>query len=146
MDAIATDHAPNTVVAKTVEFGDAANGISGLETAIGQLLAAVDAGVLDLLTVARALTVGPSRVLSTAGASGGASGDGPTAGTLPGSGLVVGGLADLVLVDRESSWSVEASTLRTRGHNTPLLGRQLPGRVMTTIAAGRWAWRDESIG
>ena len=41
-DAVATDHAPHTRVDKAVEFGLAANGISGIETAIGLLLAAVD--------------------------------------------------------------------------------------------------------
>jgi len=123
IDAIATDHAPHTDVAKDVEYGDAANGISGLETALGQLLAAVDAGVLDLPTVVRALTVGPDRVLGSAGA-----------------GLVVGAPADLVVVDRAGSWLVDATSLRTLGHNTPLLGRDLPGRVLMTLAAGRWAW------
>ena len=43
-DAIATDHAPHTEVDKAVEFGLAANGISGIETAVGLVLAAVDAG------------------------------------------------------------------------------------------------------
>ena len=43
-DAIATDHAPHTEVDKHVEFGWASNGISGIETALGMVLAAVDAG------------------------------------------------------------------------------------------------------
>ena len=43
-DAVATDHAPHTEVDKDVEFGLAANGISGIETALGLLLAVVDAG------------------------------------------------------------------------------------------------------
>ena len=47
-DAVATDHAPHTEVDKAVEFGLAANGISGIETALGVLLAAVDAGRLPL--------------------------------------------------------------------------------------------------
>ena len=47
-DAIATDHAPHTEVDKAVEFGLAANGISGIETALGLVLAAVDAGRLPL--------------------------------------------------------------------------------------------------
>ncbi|HEX7471560.1 MAG TPA: hypothetical protein VF323_00630, partial [Candidatus Limnocylindrales bacterium] len=33
-DAVATDHAPHTVVDKAVEFGLAANGISGIEMAL----------------------------------------------------------------------------------------------------------------
>ncbi|MET1231780.1 MAG: dihydroorotase [Candidatus Limnocylindrales bacterium] len=133
IDAIATDHAPHTAVAKDVEYGDAANGISGLETALGQLLAAVEAGVLDVLTVVRALTVGPTRVL-----------DGAGSGPVPGeTGLMVGALADLVLVDRSQPWRVEPSSLRSLGRNTPLLGRELPGRVLMTVAAGRLAWADE---
>ena len=43
-DAIATDHAPHTRADKEVEFGLAANGISGIETALGVVLAAVEAG------------------------------------------------------------------------------------------------------
>ena len=35
-DAVATDHAPHTAVDKDVEFGHAANGISGIETALGR--------------------------------------------------------------------------------------------------------------
>ncbi|HEY8199652.1 MAG TPA: dihydroorotase [Candidatus Limnocylindrales bacterium] len=133
IDAIATDHAPHTDVAKAVEFGDAANGISGLETALGQLLAAVDGGVLDLPTVVRALTTGPARVLGSAGGSGVA-------------GIVVGALADLVIVDRSRGWRVESNALSSLGTNTPLLGRELPGRVLATLAAGRWAWTDGQVG
>ena len=62
-DAVATDHAPHTEVDKAVEFGLAANGISGLETALGVLLAAVDAGRLPLARAIEALTTGPARVL-----------------------------------------------------------------------------------
>ena len=133
IDAIATDHAPHTEVAKDVEYGDAANGISGLETALGQLLAAIEAGVLDLPTVVRALTVGPARVLGGTG-----SGSVP-----PETGLVVGARADLVVVDRSQGWRVDPSSLRSLGRNTPLLGRELPGRVLMTISAGRLAWSDE---
>ena len=64
-DAIATDHAPHTEVDKAVEFGLAANGISGIETALGVLLAAVDAGRLPLARAIAALTLGPAAVLGT---------------------------------------------------------------------------------
>src|SRR6188508_2883055 len=62
-DAIATDHAPHTEVDKAVEFGTAANGIPGIETALGLVLLAVDAGRLPLLRAIEALTIGPARVL-----------------------------------------------------------------------------------
>ena len=41
IDAIATDHAPHTTVDKDCEYGEAAFGISGLETALASLLALV---------------------------------------------------------------------------------------------------------
>ena len=65
-DAIATDHAPHTEVDKHVEFGWAANGISGIETAIGLVLAAVDAERLPLGRAIEALTTGPARGASSA--------------------------------------------------------------------------------
>ena len=136
IDAIATDHAPHTEVAKAVEFGESATGISGLETALGQLLAAVDGGALDLSTLVRALTTGPAHVLGLAGMRDGSD---------PG-GIVVGGMADLVIVDRSEGWRVEPTALCSLGTNTPLLGRELPGRVHATLATGRWAWTDGGAG
>jgi dihydroorotase len=132
VDAIATDHAPHTEVSKAVEFGDAPNGISGLETALSVAVAAVAAGVLPLETAVRALTSRPAAVLGAAGAS-----------LVPG--ITGGAAANFVLVDPTASWTVSGSTLCSRGRNTPLLGRELPGRVLLTIADGRVAYRDESF-
>jgi dihydroorotase len=125
-DAIATDHAPHTSVDKQVEFGAAANGISGIETALGLLLAAVDAGRLPLARAIEAVTAGPARVLGDR--------------FLPPAGLVEGELVDLVVFDRSADWLVSAESLASRGKNSPLLGRRLPGMVLMTIAGGRLAY------
>ncbi|MCU0504499.1 MAG: dihydroorotase [Chloroflexi bacterium] len=129
-DAVATDHAPHTLVDKEVEFGLAANGISGIETALGVLLAAVDAGELTLAAAMAALTSGPAGVL------------GAWTGRPVAAGLKVGAPADLVLFDRGESWTVTPASLRSKGKNTPLAGRALPGRVLLTVAAGRIAFSD----
>lgn len=134
-DAIATDHAPHTEVDKHVEFGWAANGISGIETALGILLAAVDAGVLPLDRAIAALTTGPASVLAP---SPGAA-DGP-GGSRAGSSFRDGDRADLVVVDRGARWTVDAGALRSKGKNSPLLGRELPGVVTLTIAWGSVAY------
>jgi dihydroorotase len=128
VDAIATDHAPHTEVDKAVEFGLARPGIAGLETALGVLLEAVDAGRVSLRRVIEALTTGPARVLGSLGAGFG--------------GLVEGAPAELVVFDRAARWTVAQGSLRTKGHGSPLLGRSLPGRVMLTIAQGRVAFED----
>jgi dihydroorotase len=127
-DAIATDHAPHTEVDKAVEFGLAANGISGIETALGLVLAAVDAGRLTLRRAIAALTVGPAGVL------------GPRTRRAGAVGLVEGTPANLVVFDRSDRWTVTAAALTSKGKNSPLLGRGLGGRVLVTMAEGKVAF------
>jgi dihydroorotase len=121
-DAIATDHAPHTEVEKAVEFGVAANGISGIETALGLVLAAVDAGELTLGRAVAALTVGPAALIGRS------------------RGLVEGEQADLVVFDRLERWTVTPDALMSKGKNSPLLGMELSGRVQLTMARGRVAY------
>lgn len=143
-DAVATDHAPHTQVDKEVEFGLASNGISGIETALGVLLAAVDAGRLTLSRAIAALTGGPAGVLAGwPGVAERAGARGPT--PLRGRGLVEGALADLVVFDRSDGWSVAPETLASKGKNSPLIGRELGGRVLLTIAGGRLAYEDRTV-
>jgi dihydroorotase len=131
IDAVATDHAPHAQVDKDVEFGLAANGISGLETALGTLLAVVATGGLSLERAIEALTVGPARVL------------GPQLARPVG--LIEGAPADLVIFDAGDSWTVSPRSLLSRGKNSPLIGRELAGRVLLTLAAGRVAYVDETF-
>jgi len=126
-DAIATDHAPHTEVDKMVEFGMAANGISGIETALGLVLSAVDAGRLTLSRAIEALTVGPARIVGR---------DRSLAEGLP---------ADLVVFDRAERWTVTSGSLASKGKHTPLLGMDLPGRVLLTMAAGRVAYEAPTL-
>jgi len=127
-NAIATDHAPHTEVDKAVEFGLAANGISGIETALGLVLAAVDAGQLTLGRAVAALTVGPAAVIGGRSRRNGSVG------------LVEGVRADVVVFDRSERWTVTADALASRGKNSPLLGVDLPGRVLLTMAGGDLAY------
>ncbi len=126
VDAIATDHAPHTEVDKHVEFGWAVNGISGIETALSVVLAAVGAGELPLVVAVALLTTGPARLL------------GARSGVAPG--LRAGEPANLVVVDAGAAWTVDAASLASKGKNTPLLGRALPGTVRLVLADGRVAY------
>jgi dihydroorotase len=124
VDAIATDHAPHNQVDKDVEFGAARPGIAGIETALGIVLELVDAGLLPLARAIDLLTTGPTRALGLDAVSG----------------LTIGAPADLVVIDRSERWTVDASTLRTKGFGHPLAGRSLPGEVLLTIANGGLAY------
>ncbi|MDA8201780.1 MAG: dihydroorotase [Chloroflexi bacterium] len=145
VDAIATDHAPHTQVDKLVEFGDALAGISGIETAWSVVQTGVDAGLLPLGAAVRALTSGPGRVLAPAlRAAHGP--DGSAAGVTPlVAGLAEGAPANVVVIDTADGWEVTPETLRSKGKNSPLLGRRLRGRVLATIVDGRFAYADAEV-
>lgn len=119
-DAIATDHAPHTTVDKECEFGLAASGISGLETALGALLWLVHRGDLELATMVRYLTVEPARVFN-----------------LPAGSLCRGAPADVTIIDPNLEWKVEPGKFFSKGKNTPLAGVKLRGRVVMTLVGGR---------
>jgi len=124
IDAIATDHAPHPRERKWVEFGAAAPGIIGLETALSLGLAAVDAGKLELPRLLGALSTRPARLI----------GEERT--------LKNGSVADLVIFDPAARGRVEAASLASTSSNTPLLGMELPGVVRMTVAGGRITYRD----
>ncbi len=123
IDAIATDHAPHTVVDKACEYDEAAFGISGLETALGALLALVHAGKVPLATLVAALTVRPAQAFSL------------SAGTLR-----PGAAADITIFDPHERWSVNPARFASKGKNTPLAGLTLKGRVRYTILGGRMVY------
>tara|TARA_B100001123_G_scaffold131479_1_gene152582 strand:- start:2603 stop:3982 length:1380 start_codon:yes stop_codon:yes gene_type:complete len=123
IDLIATDHAPHTPEDKLVEFGDAAVGFTGLETAAGLLLTLVQQKRLDLLTVIRSLTEKPASLLATK-----VSGLGS---------LAVGSVGDITLLNLSSNWVVDSSNFQSKGKNTPLDGATLTGQVVATVYGGR---------
>jgi dihydroorotase len=124
IDAIATDHAPHPRERKAVEFGAAAPGMIGLETALSLGLAAVGAGSMSLIRLLEALGTGPAKLIGETRS------------------LNAGSVADLVVFDPSARWMVEASALASASSNTPLLGMELPGVVRMSVAGGRVTYRD----
>jgi len=130
LDLIGTDHAPHAEVNKLCEFGSAAFGISGLETALSALLALVHQGDLGLSLLVRRLTCDPARAF------------GLSAGTLH-----LGADADICIFDPETSWKIEVDDFASKGKNSPLAGQTLRGQVSATIVGGEIVylnqrWRD----
>jgi dihydroorotase len=123
IDAVATDHAPHALEDKETEWAAAAFGMTGLETALSVVAAAmVETGRLDWSGVADRMSVRPARI-----------------GRLTGHGqpLVAGAPANLVLVDADARWTVDAAHSASRSRNTPFAGRELPARVVATFLRGR---------
>ncbi len=119
IDSIATDHAPHSTVEKLCTFQEAANGISGLETALASLMSLVHCGAVTLPLLIDKLTAGPARFL------------GVELGTLK-----IGAPADITIFDPDFEWVVDAAGFASKGKNTPLDGATLKGRVMATIVGG----------
>jgi dihydroorotase len=129
IDAIATDHAPHTSMDKMCEFGLAAFGISGLETALACLMSLVHDGQLDLKTLISKLTFEPARIIGTRYGE---------LGTLK-----PGCQADVTLFDPNKEWIVDSRDFVSKGKNTPFDGCQFKGKVITTIVAGRVVYKDK---
>ncbi len=121
IDCIATDHAPHSELEKDCEFEAASVGINGLETAIGSMFQLVRSGVLKPLRFVEALSTAPARLLPD----------------FEGGSLKVGRRADITVLDPEARWILDKEALRSKSHNTPLLGRELTGRPVMTMVDGK---------
>ena len=119
LDCIATDHAPHSILEKEVEFDRAANGIIGLETAVGLSLELVQGGVLTLAQLIAKLSTNPARILG-----------------VPGGTLQVGAPADITILDLDRAWTVDVQQFKSKSRNSPFHGRELTGRAVMTMVGG----------
>ncbi|CAN5494193.1 dihydroorotase [soil metagenome] len=119
-DIIGTDHAPHADHEKAgAGFAKAMIGMSGSELALPTMLALVRAGHLSLNEVIQRLTIEPAKLLR-----------------MPLGTLSPGVAADVCVFDPNETWVVSPETLRTKSHNTPLLGMTMQGRVRLTLVDG----------
>jgi dihydroorotase len=122
--AVATDHAPHARHEKDVPFEAAPFGVTGLETAFAALNTyLVEPGLVSLQTLIERMSAGAARVYG-----------------LEPPRIAVGAPANLVLLDPEARWQVTEPGFRSRSQNSWLLGQELNGRVLLTVADGRVAY------
>ena len=123
IDCVATDHAPHPVEAKETEWAAAANGMTGLETALRVVQRAmVDTGLLDWAGVADRMSARPAAI-----------------GRVPGHGqpLAPGAPANITLFDPAASDTpVDPSAHASKSRNSPFAGMALPGAVVATFLRG----------
>ena len=119
IDAIATDHAPHSILEKELEFDNAANGIIGLETAVSLSLALVRAKVIDAKRLVELLAVNPASILG-----------------LPAGKLATGAQADVTIIDPERQFLYTEDQVVSKSRNTPFLGWRLKGRAVLTMVDG----------
>ncbi|MFJ2144607.1 dihydroorotase [Arthrobacter sp. MYb214] len=122
IDVIGTDHAPHPSEAKDCEWGAAAMGMTGLETALSIVQhTLVDTGLMGWAGVARITSQVPAQIGRVAD---------------QGRPIAIGEPANLVLVDPAARWIVDPAAMATKGRNSPFAGMELPGSVRATFFHG----------
>ncbi len=139
LDALVSDHNPVSEDEKTLPFGEATPGATGVELLLSLAMKWSGADQQDqpapdkLRQALSVVTQGPVKVL------------GDALGSLTHSAgrLVAGGVADIVMFDPAARWQVQPSALVSQGKHTPFAfestGFELAGRVRLTLVAGQVA-------
>ena len=131
IDIVASDHAPHPTEAKECEWQEAAFGMLGLETALSIVQKTmIDTGLMNWSQVADRMSIAPARI-------GGYSEHGQP--------LVVGGIANLVVVNPKKTWTVDRDLVLSRSSNTPYHGYELPGVITHTFFKGRASVLDGNV-
>jgi dihydroorotase len=120
IDVIMSDHNPQDVEVKRLPFAEAAAGAIGLETMLAAALRLVHNGDVGLSTLIKAMSTRPAELL------------GLSSGTLR-----PGAPADVIVVDLDVPWVLDADQLKSKCKNTPFDEARFQGRVVRTIVAGR---------
>jgi len=141
IDMIATDHAPHDPNSKQMErvgaffgpghgsphldtgtaeaFAAAANGVVGLETALGLALQLVHRSLIDPPRLIAMMSVNPAALLRLQGGT-----------------LAEGAVADVTIIDPNLDWTVAPEKFLSKSRNTPFAGMRLKGRAVLTIVGG----------
>ncbi len=126
IDALATDHAPHSLLEKEGTFVNVSPGINALETAFALSVTLVHKGEITLSKLIRSLTSKPASILGIQGGS-----------------LSKGMPADITIVDTQREWTVEPEHFASKSVNTPLIGMKLRGKVIATFCNGELAYYEE---
>jgi dihydroorotase len=119
IDVIVSDHNPQDVETKRLPFAECANGAIGLETMLSAGLRLVHGGDLTLPQLLGAMALRPADMLG-----------------LPQGRILKGAPADLILLDADEPFVLDAASLHSRSKNTPFDQARLQGRVHRTLVAG----------
>lgn len=126
VDVIATDHAPHHRDEKAKSVQDAPFGIVGLETAAGLTMTElVEKGILTPMQMAEKLSYNPAKILKSDKGR-----------------LQEGRTADIVVLDPDKTYTVDAKKFASKGKNTPFDGRKLKGAVIATICGGKTVYHE----
>lgn len=127
IDAVASDHSPQDRDVKSLPFGLAEPGYSGIETLLALMLTLYHGGHLSLMQVLALTSYHPAQILGLRGGQ-----------------ITIGAPADLVLIDIDRSWQIRGQTFASLSGSTPFEGAPVQGRVLGTWVDGTRVFDPQS--
>lgn len=115
IDVVCSDHQPEDIEHKFIEFDHARPGIAGLETALSLLFASFEADEAKK-TALEALSSRPAALLGK-----------------PTEAIARGAKAELVVFDAKADFALQAPDLKTKGINNPFLNTKLPAPIKLVV-------------
>jgi len=119
IDVLASGHDPRGPEEKRLPFADSTPGAANAELLLALALGLVRDERLPIERLIALLSANPAGVL------------GLDAGT-----LAIGAPADLMLVDRDAPWKIDADRMRAKAGNTPFDGLPVQGKVLRLFKGG----------
>lgn len=114
IDAITSDHRPQDIESKDVEFDQASSGMIGLETAFSLLNS--NRGKLKLENIIEALSNNPRRIFKIKELK-----------------IKEGEAANITIFNPDFDWKFEKKHIRSKSQNTPFIGTRFKGKVIGVI-------------
>ncbi len=127
IDAVASDHSPQDRDVKSLPFGLAEPGYSGIETLLALMLTLYHGGHLSLMQVLALTSYHPAQILGLSGGQ-----------------ITIGAPADLVLIDIDRSWQIRGQAFASLSGSTPFEGAPVQGRVLGTWVDGARVFDPQS--
>lgn len=122
IDVISSDHKPNAIDSKTVEFELASFGMPGLELALSiAYTALVEPGIVNMETLVGCMSTNPASIL-----------------TLNKGRIIKDGVADMIIFDPKVTYKVDSNLFQSKAKYSPYDQKTLKGLVTHTIIGGRY--------
>lgn len=118
IDAIVSDHLPQDIESKAVEFDYADNGMTGLETAFA--LVNTVKGKISIEQLVNKLAIRPREILNL---------------NIPS--IKEGEKANITFFDPEHEWQFTEKHIRSKSRNTPFIGKKFKGKVIGICNKGK---------
>ena len=132
IDVISSNHVPMESKEKELKFKDASSGVIGLETLLGICgLKLVDDGILTWKEVIEKISLNPAKIFGL---------DKEGVGS-----ITEGTKANITIFDPNEKWVFDEESIVSKSHNSPLIGKELMGRVKYTICNGKLVYRSVEL-